>query len=123
MEHEKFSHVEQIRTILKQQALRVNIIAQNYFKGATSDQLNEAVDNHRHIKFNNPYSTSKIPGLTLNEIGWSTQKKAWCLYFNLKKCIPVVDIDIQEVLGLLQTLENVMFDQPVENREKELVNQ
>lgn len=113
----KSSPVQQIRDVLKQQAVRVNILAQNYFKGATEAQLSEAVEQHKHIKFTNPYHYINRAGITLNRIKYSQQKTAWCLHFN-NLVIPVVDLDIQEVLALLQTLENVLFSSVVENKER-----
>ena len=106
--------VQEIRNMLSAAAKRVDLLVNSYLTQSTEKQLMEAVCQHQHIKFSNPYSPRKHAQLTLTRIAHSKQKKAWCLYFGAL-AVPVVDLDIQEVLGLLQTLENVLHEDKAEN--------
>lgn len=108
--HRMVTPVQEIRNMLSAAAKRVSILADNYFTGATPEQIVQAVVLHKHIKFINPYNqgSPKASGLTLDKISFSSAKKCWCFYFG-HKVIPVTDLDIQEVLGMLQTLENVLI--------------
>lgn len=108
--HRMVTPVQEIRNMLSAAAKRVSILADNYLNGATPDQIVQAVVLHRHIKFINPYNAGNKNqgGLTLDKISFSSAKKCWCFYFG-NKVIPATDLDIQEVLGMLQTLENVLI--------------
>lgn len=105
----RMSIIKRIQTDLKAIAELIHDTGIALLDSLTLEQINTVLEDHRHIRWECPNSLVKMDmGLT----GIYKHESKWVLKFDesgVSGEFELHDLNIQDVLGLLQTCENVLY--------------
>lgn len=108
------SITETFREQLKETAISIDKHLNILLNISTTDQLKEAIEQHKHIQWENPSIRTKMVLDSITKKG-----NTWLFQFEFANidfsCGPYLahDLEIGEVLNFMATIENVLSPEPV----------
>lgn len=104
------SQTEAFRAQLKAIAESVDVSINSYLNMLTTDKIAEVIEQHKHIEWDSPKENCKmeLTGISKMVSCFVLEFKNHIVFDNKKPAYRLHDLEIQDVLSLLATVENCL---------------